>query len=169
MAREHRRLPRRAFVALGVAQQAEQPPAGGVEAGGERGAARGREALAERPAREVDAAHLPLRVRPEQRALARERVELVVAEQATQAERCVQRERGVPLREDEPVAFAVVRSDASQHPAVEDGDEVGDRESRSDVADVGALRLLEHDAPNLAREDLGLIRHLAHFFTARTA
>src|SRR5204862_8259933 len=67
--REHRRLPRRALVALGVAQQAVDAPLRCVESRGERGSAGGREPLAERAAREVDAGEFPLGMRAEQRAV----------------------------------------------------------------------------------------------------
>ena len=163
MTGEHRRLPRRAFVALGVAQEAEHAPLGAVEPRGERGAARGREPLAERAAREVDAAELSLGMRAEQRAVPRERVELVLAQQSAQVQRGVERERRVALREHEPVPAGIVGADAAQNAAVEDRDEVGDRERRADVAHVRALRLLQHDASDLAGEDLRTVGHAVSF------
>ena len=95
------------------------------------------QALAERAGREVDAASRVLGMHAEQAAVAAVGVERRLRRgQPRQAQRRVERERRVALREDEAVAVGVVGAGSAQHVPVERGEDVGDRQRRADVADV---------------------------------
>jgi hypothetical protein len=68
-------------------------------------------------------------------------------DEPAQRQRRVQRQGGVPLRQHEAVAVRRPGRRDLEDLAVEDGEDVRDAHRRPDVADVGALRLLEHDPP----------------------
>ena len=155
---EHDRLPHRPLVALGVAQQAERPARRAVEPRGERRARGQREAVSERPGREVDSGDAALRVRPEPRAVRAVGRQLLVREPVAQVERGIDRQARVPLREDEPVAVGVTRDRRSRTSAYSGGDDVRDGERRADVADTRAHGLLEDDAPNALGERVEVLR-----------
>ncbi len=73
----------------------------------------------------------------ERAAVSAVRGEECAVDQASFAEGCIQRERGMSFRENEPVAVVVVDSRDVQHPAVERCQQIDDREGGADMADAG--------------------------------
>jgi hypothetical protein len=78
-------------------------------------------------------------VHPEEAAIRAIGVQQFVSDPAFEGQNGVERERGVPFRQDEPVALRVSRPVALKDPAIENGENVGDREGRTNVSNSGAL------------------------------
>ena len=162
---EHDRLPERALVALRIAHQHEHAAGRTLQARRERAPHAHGEALPERAGGEVDAGERVLGMDAEQAPVGAVAVEGVLGEPAAEEERRVDGQHGVALGEDEAVPLRIREVPDAQHPPIERGDDVRDRERRADVADPRALRLLEDDPPDAGRRQRARLHGLSHAFT----
>src|SRR6185436_9141070 len=94
-----------------------------------------------------------LRMHPQQTRVRAVAVELLLGQPAAQLESSVERQRGMALRENEAITLEIVGSGDKKHVAVQGRDDLRDAQRRPDVADLGALRLLDYDAPDRSRLD----------------
>ena len=122
---EHHRLPDRALVALGVAEQHARRAGRGLQAGRERRPGSQREAVAERAGGEVDALERVLGVDPEQGPVRAERVERALRKAPGELQGGVEGQRGMALREHEAVAVGDVKAQLTR---VQDRHQVRDRQ-----------------------------------------
>ena len=95
-------------------------------------------------------------MRTDRRPLAAERIEICARESPDVMKCGVEGERGMPFRQNEPVAIRVVRPGISQWAREERGDDVRDGKTRSDMADPGPSRFLEHRSTDPRSETLRL-------------
>ena len=68
-------------------------------------------------------------------------------------ERRVEREGGVPFRQDETVSIRVAGTIAFEDAAVDRREDAGDGQARSYVSDRGSHRLFEHDLVDVVGGD----------------
>ena len=153
MRRELSGFPHRSLVQLTVAQQHERAVRASLHPGRERDARSDRQTLAQRSGPEVDARDGGFRVHAEARARAPERVEFGDVETVCEHERGKESQRGVTLREHEAISVLLVVS-ILEYRSVERGKNVRDRKRRADMADSGAIRVLDDKAADARRQGL---------------
>jgi hypothetical protein len=66
-------------------------------------------------------------------------------------QRCVERQRRMTFRQNEPVAFRIVGPVASQGAPVQRRDNVGDRQARTDVSHAGVPGRIENEPSDGSR------------------
>ncbi len=71
-----------------------------------------------------------------------ERVQVFARKATARMQGGVQRKRRMALREDEPIPIWIIRPSIRERTVKQGCQNVGDRQCRSDVSYVGALRLL---------------------------
>jgi hypothetical protein len=125
-----------------------------MDAGRQGGAGRHREPLAQRTGREVHSGQGVLGVGSEEGVVAAVGPELLIGQDTPGMQCSVEREHGMALGQHEAVAVRITRVALGQDAAIDRRQEVGDRQSGADVADAGAHRLLQHDAPDALAQRL---------------
>src|SRR4029079_740924 len=103
------------------------------------------------PGAEMDGGDAGFGVHAEARTGPTEGVEFTLIEPSGEHERGEQPERRVPLRQHDPISIVLV-GPPSQHGAVERGEDLRNRQGRTDVADIGTIRVLDHKAPDVSRQ-----------------
>jgi hypothetical protein len=159
MGGEHRCFPYRPFVELCITQHRVCASRRAVEPGGQRRSGGERQPVPERAGGEINPLLHVLGMAGKSAPIGAIRVDLGLSDPAGRLQRAVKRERGVPLREHEPVAVRVLGPDVRQRPREQSTEDVGDRQRRSDVAYVSALGLLDRGVTNRVGDSGGFDGH----------